>query len=152
MFIATSQPLHTFHFFKEYRLRSFLKVVCGSIYLLDIYGSALTDSRKRPKVTKGIEKTVGLFARKDSRMDSTSSLSYSGGQNHIKQLLFRFPGWGARLGSFLLFIFVNSLYSWVAVPPHKTYKTCLICQWYFFNFPRLGSGPIDFKFVFNLFN
>jgi hypothetical protein len=35
-------------------------------------------------VTKGIEKTVGLFARKDSRMDSTSSISYGAGVKDLK--------------------------------------------------------------------
>ena len=35
-------------------------------------------------MTKGIEKTVGLFARKDSRMDSTSSISYGAGVKDLK--------------------------------------------------------------------
>ena len=35
-------------------------------------------------MTKGIEKTVGLFARKDSRMDSTSTMSYGAGVKDLK--------------------------------------------------------------------
>ena len=40
--------------------------------------------RKRPNVTKGIEKTIGLFARKDSRKDSASTISYGAGVKDLK--------------------------------------------------------------------
>ena len=57
--------------------------------VLSTYVSLLTTgmdrlNRKRPKVTKGMEKTVGLFARKDTRMDSQSSISYGAGAKDLK--------------------------------------------------------------------
>ena len=35
-------------------------------------------------MTKGLEKTIGFFARKDSRKDSASTISYGGGVKDLK--------------------------------------------------------------------
>ncbi len=40
--------------------------------------------RKRPKVAKGVEKTVGLFSQKDTRRDSAGGLTFGANVKDLK--------------------------------------------------------------------
>jgi hypothetical protein len=75
------QNLNKFFAFSLCKYFSFLQYFTGVSNTINL---TFLFYRKRPKVTKGIEKTVGLFARKDSRMDSTSTMSYGAGVKDLK--------------------------------------------------------------------